>query len=166
MKAISKMTDRLRHFVRNDCGGALAELAILIPFLALMLAGVSELGRLFQTYTTLSKASRVAARYLSNHSFNTAEQDKAKNLVVCGKLTACAANDRLVRGMETTNVCIETTGSPVIETVTVRIPKTAGEGCGEPFLYQPIFNIGALLHNSFTLALPISPSTTMWYKSD
>ena len=131
MRMLAKTTHRLRRVIRNECGGTLAELAILVPFLAVMLAAVSDVGRFFQTYTTLSKATRAASRYLSNHPFIPAEQEKAKNLVVCGKLTACAANDRLVIGLETTNVCIESTGTPT-ETVTVRIPRTSG-GCGAPF---------------------------------
>jgi len=159
----SKITHLLHRFVRNERGGTLAELAILIPFLAVMLAGVTEVGRLFQNYTTLSKATRTASRYLSNHPFTTAEKDKAKNLVVCGKLTACGADERLVKGIETANVCIESTGSPTVETVTVRIPRAAGD-CGAPYLHQPIFDIGALLHTSFSLSVPLSPSTTMWHR--
>jgi hypothetical protein len=160
MIAILRLTQRIGHFIRTDCGGTLAELAILVPFLAVMLAAVTELGRFFQSYTTVSKATRSASRYLSNHPFTTAEQDKAKNLVRCGKLTACGPNERLVPGIETTNVCIESTGSPTVETVTVRIPPSAG-ACGAPLPFQPIFDIGALLHNSFSMAFPIAPSTTM-----
>ena len=52
----------------NEKGGTLAELAILVPFLIIMAASVSELGRLFQTYTTLSKSTRAAARYLSGQA--------------------------------------------------------------------------------------------------
>jgi len=153
-------------FARNEGGGTLAELAILLPILAVMLAAVSEFGRYFQTYTTLAKGTRSAARYLSNHPNSTDEQNKAKNLVVCGTLAACADGDRLVRGLEVTNVCIQTTGSPKIETVTVRIPKTAEGECGAPLNYQPIFNIGALLHNTIDLNLPLTPSTTMRYMLD
>lgn len=159
MDLITKITGRLHRFVNNDCGGTLAELAILMPFLAVMLAAVTELGRFFQTYTTVSKATRSAARYLSNHPFTNAEKDKAKNLVVCGKLTDCGT-ERLVSGIETTNVCIESTGAPVVETVTVRVG-----GCADPLVYEPIFNIGAMLHNSFSMALPIRPSTTMYHRS-
>lgn len=165
MPSFKITTDLLRRFVRNDNGGTLVELAILIPALAVMLAAVTEVGLLFQNYTTLSKATRTAARYLSNHPFTTDEQNKAKNLVVCGKLTACAANDRLVKGIETANVCIESAGSPTIETVTVRIPRSGG-ACGAPYLHQPIFDIGALLHSSVSLAKPLSPSTTMWHRLD
>lgn len=164
MRVISKIIPRLNRFYKCDRGGALAELAIMVPFLALMIAVVTEVGFFFQTYTTVSKATRSAARYLSNHPYTPAEQDKAKNLVVCGKLTPCAANDRLVPGLETTNVCIESIGTPT-EIVTVRIPRNAG-GCGDPLVYKPIFDIGALLHNSFSMEFPISPGTTMWHRAD
>ena len=153
----------LLHFARNDDGGTLAELAILVPLLLVMLAAVSEFGRYFENYTRLAKATRSASRYLSNHPLTTAEKDKAKNLVRCGKLATCAANDRIVPGLETSNVCIETSGSPTVQIVTVRIPRTAGGNCGAPLNYRPIFNIGALLHSSFTLSVPLSPRTTMRY---
>src|SRR4051812_45034982 len=90
MRAINKALNRL---LRREDGGALAELAILVPFLALMLAAVSEFGRFFEQYTTLSKATRTASRYLSNHKLDAAEVGRAQSLVVCGKL-ACADADR------------------------------------------------------------------------
>jgi len=165
MKSRPSTINQLRRFAHCERGGALAELAIMVPFLAIMLAGVTEFGRFFQTYTTLAKATRTASRYLSNHSFVDAEKNKAKNLVVCGKLT-CAGGDELVSGLTTANVCIESTGAVNPETVTVSIPRTAG-GCGTPYTYQPIFDIGALLNSeTFTLDLPVSPSTTMYYMLD
>jgi hypothetical protein len=152
----------LLHFARNEAGGSLAELAILVPLLLVMLAAVSEFGRYFQTYTTLAKATRSAARYLSNHPLSDNERTRAKNLVVCGRATLDCGADRLVPGMSVAKVCIETTGSPNVETVTVRIPRAAGN-CGAPQVYAPIFNIGALLHTSFDFRLPIAPRTTMRY---
>ncbi len=154
---------QLRRFIRHDKGAALAELAILVPFLVLLVAAVAEFGRFFQKYTTLAKSTRTAARYLSNHPFPTS-QNEATNLVVCGKLT-CAGGDELVPGLSAANVCIQSTGSPQIETVTVSIPRTAG-GCGLPLNYQPIFNIGALLNTGFTFTPAIAPSTTMYYMLD
>lgn len=137
----------------------------MVPFLVIMLAGVSEFGRFFQTYTTMAKSTRSAARYLSNHPFNDAEKAKARNLVVCGKL-ACAGGDELLPGMSTAKVCIESTGAPNPLTVTVKIPSVPGD-CGAPYTYQPIFDLGALLQTpSFTLALPIRPSTTMYFVLD
>ena len=169
---------RLHQWLRREDGGALAELAILIPFLAVMLAGVCEFGRYFQNYTTLSKATRTASRYLSNHELNATEIGRAQNLMVCGKLT-CAAGDRsVVPGFNAANVCIERTlespSSPKVINVTVKVPRTSGDcnpmpgaGAATPFVYTPIFNIGALLNNpSLSLALPISPGTTMYYMID
>lgn len=158
---------QLLNFGRREDGSALAELAILVPFLLVMLAGVSEFGRYFQKYNTLAKATRSGARYLSNHTYDPTEQDRAKNLVACGTLTC--GSTRVVPGIEPTDVCIQyfyPAGSPKPETVTVSIPRTSGGGCGAPVTFTPIFDIGALLNSNFTMALPISPSTTMYYMLD
>jgi hypothetical protein len=168
----------LRRWLQREEGGALAELAILVPFLAVMVAGVCEFGRFFQNYTTLAKATRTASRYLSNHELNATEIGRAQSLMVCGKL-ACAAGDRhLVSGFNVGNVCMEATpeseGSTKIKYVTVRIPRPdsacnpmTGAGAATPFTYTPIFNVGALLNSpSLSLAFPIAPSTTMYYMID
>jgi len=166
MKRGLQLLPRVLRFGRQENGSAVAELAILVPFLLIMLGAVAELGRFFETYTTVAKATRSASRYLSNHTYSPEEQDKAKNLAICGKLSC--GTERLVKGLEKTNVCIEYQFPPDSakpETVTVRIPATAGD-CGAPLQFAPIFNIGALLQNSFSLVLPISPSTTMYYMLD
>jgi hypothetical protein len=171
MKAINKILNRL---LRREDGGALAELAILVPFLALMLASVAEFGRFFQQYTTLAKATRSASRYLSNHKLDATEIGRAQSLVVCGKLS-CGVGDRtLLTNLSVSNVCIESTGSPKVTSVTVKIPRTnadctpmAGTNSAVPYTYSPIFNVGALLNQpGFTLALPLPPSTTMYYMID
>lgn len=151
---------KVNCFIGHERGSALAELAILVPILVLLVAAVSEFGRFFQQYTTLAKSTRTAARYLSNHSFPD-NQTAARNLVVCGKLS-CAGETALVPGLTAANVCIESTGSP-IETVTVRLPRNGDDGCATPLPYQPVFNIGALLNTSVTFTPNISPSVTMYY---
>ena len=171
---LTLIAKKLLGLVRSESGGALAELAIMVPFLVLMLAAVSEVGRYYQNYNTLAKATRNAARYLSNHQLDATEQARAANLVVCGKL-ACGAGDApLVTGISSGNVCLETTGSPKVTSVTVKIPYAAadcnpmtGATAATPYTYTPIFDIGALLNvPSFTMALPIAPSTTMYYMID
>jgi Flp pilus assembly protein TadG len=164
---------RLRTLIHCERGGALAELAIMVPFLAVMLAIVTEVGRYYQTYTTVAKATRSSARYLSNHSLNSSEVTRAVNLVVCGKFT-CAGGDELVKGIGSgpaiaaANVCIEATAN---STITVRIPRTndctpvtgVGAPTGTPYTYQTLFNIGTLMGiPSFNFGLPISPRTTMF----
>ena len=144
----------LFRFAGNEHGGALAELAILVPFLLVMLAGVSEFGRYFETYTTLTKSTRAAARYASNGPWDTAHQNAAKALVVCGKI-ACAGGEEYFQNLDVTDVSVTAVivgGKP--ETVTVSVTG---------FNYAPIFDIGALLHTSFSLALPVRPSITMYY---
>ena len=162
---------KVRKLLRCEQGGALAELAIMVPFLVLMLAAVCEIGRYFQTYTTLAKGTRSAARYLSNHSLTQTEIDRATNLVVCGKLT-CDSGETLVKGFGGTqfnftkdNVCIE---SATTNSITVRVTRDGicnsiplGPA-GKKYTYQPIFKIGALLGNNFDFALPLAPRTTMW----
>jgi Flp pilus assembly protein TadG len=164
MNTKSKLLQKLNCFFRHDRGAALAELAILVPILVLLVAAVSEFGRFFQQYTTIAKSTRTAARYLSNHPFPD-NQDKARSLAVCGKLS-CAGENPLVPGLSTANICIESTGSPKIETVTVRLPRNADDGCATPFAFQPIFNIGALLGTGLSFAPDISPSVTMYYMLD
>src|SRR5690242_13208723 len=120
----SVIVKQFKDLIRGESGGALAELAIMVPFLVLMLAAVSEVGRYYQNYNTLAKASRNAARYLSNHQLNATEMGRATNLVVCGKLACGAGDPPLVTGISSTNVCLESTGSPKVTSVTVKIPYT------------------------------------------
>ena len=146
------------RFARNETGGALAELAILVPFLIVMMAAVTELGRLFQTYTALSKSTRAAARYISNNAYDDAHIANAKNVAVCGK-TSCTDVDPVVPNLTTDNVVVTPEFQP-------------GGGGGNPlrvsvsitnYSFQPIFNLGALINNDRFMSLPASGSTTMYY---
>src|SRR5262245_7772257 len=173
--AMRKLLDRfrhLRHLATDESGGTLAEMALTLPLLIVLLAGVSEIGRYFQAYTTMAKSTRAAARYLSNHQYNSLEVGRAKNLAVCGRLTTCTDDERLVKGASVDNVCVQTTTDPdtgQILLVTVSLPRDATKTCdadavATKLVYTPIFNIGALLgSNTWTMTYPIAPSTTMRY---
>ena len=144
----------LRRFARNEKGGTLAELAILIPFLIMLAASVSELGRLFQTYSTLSKSTRNAARYLSGKPYDPEHINFTRNMALCGK-TACKAGEELATGLELANVEVEAepaTGSPI--RVTVRI---------NDYNFKPLFNLAALFNVEDYAEFPVRPSTTMYY---
>jgi Flp pilus assembly protein TadG len=144
----------LFRFARNEYGGALAELAILVPFLLVMLGAVAEFGRYFETYTTLAKSTRAAARYLSNVPYDNDHKNAAKAMAVCGK-TQCAAGEEILRGLDVGDITV--TGDPETpkpETVTISVTG---------YTYDPIFDLGALLHTSFSLAVPVRPSTTMYH---
>lgn len=152
-----RLIRRARHLAENESGGTLAELAILIPFLVVMVGAVAELGRFFQTYATLSKATRASARYLSKVAYDETNLASAKNVAVCGK-TDCTGQNPVAAGLTTSNVDVvadppDGAGNPI--TVTVSIVN---------YNFQPLFNLGALLNdNTFSLALPIRSSTTMYY---
>ena len=166
MKKQRQVGRRVFTFLNREEGGTVAELAIIVPFLAIMLAGVTEFGRLFQSYTTLAKSTRTAARYLSNHPFDDINKTKAKNLAACGKVSCGVSDAALLPGLAPSNICIESSGAPNPVTVTVSIPRV-GAGCGAPYTYQPVFDLGLLLHSpTFSLNLPLAPSTTMYFMLD
>jgi Flp pilus assembly protein TadG len=149
-----RTANKLRAFTRNERGGALAELAILIPFLILMVAAVSELGRLFQTYDTLSKSTRTAARYLTTVTYTTENIQNTKNMAVCGKIN-CTDVEPLVPGLTTDNIDVTPegdAGNPVRVTVSVK-----------DYSFTPIFNLAAMLKADSFAALPVRASTTMYY---
>ncbi len=149
---------RARHLSEDESGGTIAELAILLPFLIVMVAAVAELGRFFQTYATVTKATRASARYLSKVAYDEPNLTKAKMVALCGK-TDCTGRNPVASGLSSGNIELIAEGPPGGEgnpiTVTVRVVN---------YNFQPLFNLGALLgNNTFSLALPIRPSTTMYY---
>lgn len=142
---------KTRLFRRDDRGVQLVELAIALPVMILLFGTVAEFGRYFQAYSTLAKGTRVAARFVATAPVDGSEDFVAKSLVVYGNTTG--TGDPIVNGLELDNVRIirnPAAGCPT--TVTVRI---------EDFQHQPVFDLGALMKTSFTLAIDIKPSVTM-----
>jgi Flp pilus assembly protein TadG len=149
---------RARNLAENETGGTIAELAILLPFLIVMVGAVAELGRFFQTYSTLSKSTRAAARYLSRVAYSEQNEARAKNIVVCGKID-CTGSNPVAANLTPTNVAVNVefppggAGNPIAVKVSI-----------QNYSFQPLFNLGDLMGNhTFSLALPIQSSTTMYY---
>jgi len=71
-------------FLAVQRGQSLLEFAAVLPLLLLLAFGVTEFGRAFYQYNTLSKAIRDGARYMSSHIYSTTEMNNAKNMVVYG----------------------------------------------------------------------------------
>ena|SRR2546426_2401809 len=145
----------LRSLRRDDRGIQLVELAIVLPLFMILFGATAEFGRYFYEYSTLAKATRVGARYLTNSAVNSAEDTKAKNLVVFGN--AAGTGDSVISGLTTANITITRTGGvPALpQTVTVQVVN---------FKYEPMLNLGALTNNStFSLNIDIKPSVTMRY---
>jgi Flp pilus assembly protein TadG len=162
------MFSKLKHClgllaVRED-GTQLIEFAIALPFLILMFAGSVELGRLFYTYTTLTKATEVGARYLSSPNlpvdstgaYATQDIDAAKNLMICGVASSCSGIAPVASGLAVGDITITPPpASGAVRYVTVTINYT----------YAPlVFNLGTLTGiPSMSLNYTLTPKTTMRY---
>lgn len=118
------------------------------------------MGRMFYTYTTLSKATEVGARYLTtapviSGNYATADLDTAKNLVVCGK-SACSGETPIVRNLAAANITVTPPGTALgTRYVSVTVNYT----------YQPlIWNLSHLAGSgSLSLNFTFTPRITMRY---
>jgi len=151
------LRNKVSAFRRDDRGVQLVELALVMPVLILLFAAVAEFGRYYQSYTTLAKGTRVAARYLATAPYAGCEDLAAKNLVVYGNMAGTGSP--IVNGLSVTNVRITrrnaggtTGGFPA--TVTIDITNLN---------HTPIFDLGRLLRSSLSLNVAMKPSVTMRY---
>ena len=177
MKMLAHLKYRLRLIVRCDGGSSIIELAIVFPILLIMFVATAELGRLFYTYTTLAKATKVGVRYLSTsrNAVNgtateiTEAKTEARNLVVCGlkssAANACDNQTKIVPGLTIANVTIcdnfSVACNPVIPAGPVKYFKVEIAN----YSYAPgVWNLASMtgLSNS-TFYFPLRPSTEMRY---
>ena len=145
-------TSRFRH---DEQGVQLVELAIVLPILLLMFAGIAEFGRYFYEYTTLAKGARLGARYLASKSVTSGTDWKgpAKNLVVYGNVAGTGTP--ILPGLAPANVDVEYAGGPagLPDTVTVKIIN---------YQHESLFDLGGFLNSdSLSLNVDVKPSVTM-----
>jgi hypothetical protein len=154
MRRLIKSRFSLRRFSRCERGTQLVELAIVLPILLVLFGAAAEFGRFFYTYTTLSKATRSAARYITTGIKEGAVADEiATNLAVYGN--SDGSGDPIVSGLGPAHITIVRSGGVPLkpERVTVQV---------EGFRYQPLFDLGGLVGNdSISLDIDVAPSTTM-----
>ena len=146
----------LSNFLRREAGTQLVELALVLPIMLMLLASIAEFGNFFYTYSTLAKATRGGARYMTSKTFSQAEKDKAKSLAVYGDANAGCAGEPVLKGLTCANVDVQgvggSTGFP--NQVVVKVID---------YTYQPLFDLGKLSNKTFSMSVPVSPSTTMKY---
>ena len=137
-------------------GVQLAEMAIVLPVFLALLAAIAEFGNYFNYYTTLAKATRAGARYISSKPYTTGEMDKAKNLMICGVMSGCGGSTPILPGFSASNIQITSAGGAAFlpNTVTVSIIN---------YNYSSIFNLSKIANTSSWTAIPVKPSTTMRY---
>ena len=146
----------VRRFVKSEQGTQLIEFAFVFPSLILLFAGTTELGRLFYTYTSLAKATRAGARYLSTVQNVGTSTNAAKNVVLCGNPGGCGGD-----GQPAVILPNFTAGNIVVTQPTVGTVKYVDVAItGYP--YQPIiFDLNAMTGGNFNISL--TPSTRMRY---
>lgn len=147
----------IRKFVKCESGTQMIEFAIILPVLLLMFAGTTELGRLFYQYTTLAKATREGARYLSTVPNVGTSTTAAKNMVLCGNAAGCGGSGQpsvILPGLTASNVVVTAPAA----TGEVRYVTVAITGYTYQFL---VFNLNTRTGGNFNISL--TPSTRMRY---
>jgi Flp pilus assembly protein TadG len=155
IRAIRRGRRFFRHgrMVADERGVQLVELALVIPILVMLFAATAEFGRYFYEYTTLAKASRAGARYLTTAAVGSAADTAAKNIVVYGN--AAGTGSPILYGMTTSNVTITRQGPVAVLPETVKVQITN-------FKHQPLFDLGKLANiQSLSLNVDVKPSVTM-----
>lgn len=150
---------KLTRFRCDEQGVQLVEVALVVPILLILLAATAEFGRYFYYYSTLSRATRTAVRYIATHPYldNPSPNDfktQAKNLAVCGSPAPCGTNTEILPGLTTANFEITPASGNFPETVTVTV---------KDYNYQPIFDLGSFVSGVSWTSVPVKASTTMRY---
>jgi len=150
------ITTGLVRFARRERGAQLVELAIVLPVMLVLFAAIAEFGCFFYTYSTLDKATRGGARYLVSRPYNATERLKAASQVVYGDANAGCTGTPVLAGLTCDNVSVTGLGGAAgyPDRVSVQIVN---------YKYQPLFDLGKLTGKTFSLAVNVSPSTTMHY---
>jgi Flp pilus assembly protein TadG len=148
---------RLRGFTRDESGLQLVELTIVIPIFLMLFAATAEFGRYFYEYTTLAKAARVGARYMSTAPATALEESNAQKIVVYGNINGTGSP--ILSGFGVGNVSVArqvgNQSTLVPETYTVAIIN---------YKHQPIFDLGKLTKVAgLSMKIDVKPSVTMRY---
>jgi Flp pilus assembly protein TadG len=139
----------------------LVEVAIVLPLLLMLFAGVAEFGRYFYEYSTAAKAARLGARYISSKAIHSASVNwelNTKNLVVYGN--TAGTGTPILPGLTVSNVDIKYEGGTytgsagVPDKVTISIVN---------FKHETIFDLGKLTNSAVSLNVDVKPSVTMHY---
>ena len=153
--AMTRLRNGIRNFIRCENGTQMIEFALVFPVLILLFAGTVELGRLFHTYTTLAKATRAGARYLSTTTDVTASTTAGKNIVLCGNASGCGGdNPIIVPNLNANNIVVTApVSTDPVKYVTVEIVN---------YNYSFLtFNLNAMTGGNFNI--PLTPRTRMRY---
>ena len=169
----------LFRLTKSERGSATVELAIVFPILLMLIAATAELGRLFSTYSTLAKATKIGARYLS-----TAKEAESTDVNVSGPTSPLQRNVKCLVVTGFTNAdsngnCVDGSGNarptlvPNLTTANVLITLPPTSTLGPRYVKveiqnynfdKGIFNVANVTGStSSTFYFALQPSTRMRY---
>jgi Flp pilus assembly protein TadG len=125
-------------------GTAATELAILLPFLALMFAAALDFGRVFNTTQVLEASASAGALYASG----TAQTSSSTGNVQAAQNAACAAGASLVPPLQTGDVTVTVDDTAGTATVTVAYDFA---------LLTPILGASSQIHLTRTVTCTKAP---------
>lgn len=124
----------MRTLLRQEQAQSLVELALLLPFLLLLVLGTVEIGRSFRTYITLNNAAREGAIWLARYPTDSAG---ARTLI-----TTEAARTGLSASQLTITITPEQSQYQVGDSITVRV------ACVYPLLFGALTQIPTISFNA------------------
>ena len=150
-------------------GAATAELAISAPLLAIMILGVVEFGKLFQTHTMVTKNIENGARFISDKGMqmtgtflNGDDISTIKNLIVYGN--AAGNGDAYPPGMTTGDISVYCTfGGTAAGTGTRcnREDNVSAITIDLTYTYTPFYGSTLLNFSGADLNIPLNASVTI-----
>lgn len=155
-----RLREAIKKFFTQETGTQMIEFALVFPVLILLFAGTTELGRLFYTYTSLAKATRAGARYLSTVENVGTSTGAAKNVVMCGNPNGCGGAGQppvILPNLDANKIVV----TPPAAGASVKYVTVEITGYNYEFL---VFNLNVMTGGNFNI--PLSPSTTMRYMPD
>jgi len=93
--------------LKRSEGQSLAELALTLPILLIILLGVVDFGRVFYDYVTITNASREGARYGSMYPLSTDEIKSRVQQEAAGTLTISDDDITVTSDSETITVTVQ-----------------------------------------------------------
>ncbi|WP_261815409.1 TadE/TadG family type IV pilus assembly protein [Vibrio gallicus] len=136
---------------RKQKGIAAVEMLFVLPILLILMVGIFEISRIFIQYTTLNKAVQAGARYALLDIYGAqpqgtiAPESQIKNVVVYGMRGSGTESQKVLTGISTANISIDTSSSEHI-TVSAVYP------------YSPVFSKIPFTNTSLSMNLSASAS--------
>jgi Flp pilus assembly protein TadG len=121
---MASLRQRLHRRRRSERGAELIELAIVLPILLLILAGIFDFGFLFQRWEALTNAAREGARLGTLPTYTTSDvQARVTSYLTASGMTPALATINVAYSNQAVSV-----GGPTISVVTVTVTYPAGMG--------------------------------------